>query len=57
MQNLVLVLSSTERTDQIIAFIEADATVHIPGGKKKKKPLKMPSLSIFNGQRVRGPQL
>lgn len=36
MQNLVLVLSSTEKTDQIIAFIEADATLHIPVEKKKK---------------------
>lgn len=34
MQNLVFVLSSTNRTDQITAFIEAHNTVHIPVEKK-----------------------
>lgn len=55
MQNLVFVLSSTNRTDQITAFIDAHNTVHIP--VEKKDFLKMSSLGIFNRQRARGPHL
>lgn len=50
MQNLVFVLSRIKRTDKIIAFIEAHATVHIPV-EKNPPTLKVSSLGIFTGQR------